>query len=244
MRVGVRANTSVGRFLRLYLRNVAGLRTLPDSTDKASIGLSFNVAMVENDDAVHDIGWPAFREETGFDRDDTVVAVQSVVGISTPIYTSGDSPDAHLRVIAEHLAGVSAHWAAVGVVAGGWWPLLVLSPPVAAVLARCGLDPSALREQLAGRAVAPAGMMADYVQHTGVEYFDWERFAPDWPDPQRFLRSADPDRLVPVVLNPAMLGIVVTGDPGRNQSRVYVNSHMHGARVTRRVKYRAHSAGA
>ena len=38
MRVGIQANTSVGRFLRLYMRNVAGLRVKADvGTDKGSI---------------------------------------------------------------------------------------------------------------------------------------------------------------------------------------------------------------
>ena len=34
MRVGRQANTSIGRFLRLYMRNVAGSRIPPEATDK------------------------------------------------------------------------------------------------------------------------------------------------------------------------------------------------------------------
>jgi hypothetical protein len=235
MRVGVKANTTMGRFLRLYLRNVAGLRTPPAGADKAAIGMSFNVAMVENDRAVHALGWPSLREDGGFDRNDTVVAVQSVVGISTPIYSAGTTADPHIDVLAEHLVGVSAHWAGVAVIPAAWWPLLALSPDVAAVLARNGVTPRELREGLAQRALAPARLMADYVAHTGVEYFDWRRFAPNLPHPERYLASDDPDRLVPVLLDPDALGIVVTGDPARNQSRIYVNNHMHGARVLVRV---------
>src|SRR5262249_460527 len=52
MRVGNRANTTVGRFARLYMRNVPGVRTPPGDTDKASIGFTFNVAMVEDEAAV------------------------------------------------------------------------------------------------------------------------------------------------------------------------------------------------
>ena len=77
--------------------------------------------------------------------------------------------------------------------------------------------------------------MADYVAHTGVEYFDWSRFAPNLPSPERYLASDDPDRLVSVILDPDAMAIVVTGDPARNQSRFYVNNHMHGARVIVRV---------
>jgi hypothetical protein len=235
MRVGVRANTTLGRFLRLLLRNVAGLRPPPLGVDKAAIGMSFNVAMAEQEAAVRDIGWPTMREQAGFEVHDTVVAVQSVVGISTPIYTAGTSAESHIEILAQHIAGASAHWAGVGIIPAAWYPLLALSPDVAAVFARNGITPDALRHRLAERAVAPANMMADYVAHTGVEYFDWNRFAPNLPAPERYFRSDDPARLVPVILDPDALAIVVTGDPARNQSRLYVNNHMHGARVMARA---------
>src|SRR5919201_3987899 len=57
MRVGRQANTSVGRFLRLYLRNVAGLRIPPGAGDKGSIAGSFNVALAEDEDAAAALGW-------------------------------------------------------------------------------------------------------------------------------------------------------------------------------------------
>jgi hypothetical protein len=235
MRVGVRANTTLGRFVRLLLRNLAGLRPPPLGLDKAAIGMSFNVAMAENETAVREVGWPAFREQAGFAAPDTVVAVQSVVGISTPIYSAGSTAEPHIDILAQHVAGASAHWAGVAVIPAAWYPLLVLSPAVAAVMASDGVTPTALRHRIAERALVPARLMADYVAHTGVEYFDWKRFAPNLPAPDRFLASDDPDRLVPVVLDPDAMAIVVTGDPARNQSRLYVNNHMHGARVMVRV---------
>ncbi|MFH1652279.1 MAG: UGSC family (seleno)protein, partial [Chloroflexota bacterium] len=57
MRVGRQANTSIGRFLRLYMRNVAGLRIPPGQTDKATISYTFNVVLPENEDAVAEMGW-------------------------------------------------------------------------------------------------------------------------------------------------------------------------------------------
>src|SRR5439155_20008366 len=46
MRDGFQANTSVGRFFRLYLRNVAGF--LPHKTDKATFGNTWRVVIAEN----------------------------------------------------------------------------------------------------------------------------------------------------------------------------------------------------
>ncbi|MEK7872684.1 MAG: UGSC family (seleno)protein, partial [Chloroflexota bacterium] len=79
MRMGRRANTSVGRFLRLLFTNVAGVRIPPGMTDKGSFGISFNVVLAENEDAVAQLGWQPFSVDRGFRRGDNVVTVQSVV---------------------------------------------------------------------------------------------------------------------------------------------------------------------
>ncbi len=66
MRVGKRANTSLGRFLRLVLRNLAGFHHAPEGADKGSIAHSFLVALPENEGAVADIGWQPYSVDRGF----------------------------------------------------------------------------------------------------------------------------------------------------------------------------------
>jgi hypothetical protein len=39
-----------------------------------------------------------------------------------------------------------------------------------------------------------------------------------------------------MVIDPQMLDILVAGDPGRNQSRAYMNNHMQGPPTSRRVE--------
>ncbi len=56
MREGAHANTSVGRWLRLYLRNVFGFTT--DEHDKATFGNSARVVLAEDMDCLTEIGWP------------------------------------------------------------------------------------------------------------------------------------------------------------------------------------------
>src|SRR5205085_419968 len=84
-------STSAGRFVRLYMRNLAGLR--PGSGDKATIGLGPNVALLESERDVEELGWPAYRVDRGFAPDDDVVTVQSVVAIGGPAYSAGDHAD-------------------------------------------------------------------------------------------------------------------------------------------------------
>ena len=49
MRVGRQANTSIGRFVRTYLRNICGFRIPPGAGDKGSIAQSFLMAMAEDE---------------------------------------------------------------------------------------------------------------------------------------------------------------------------------------------------
>ena len=53
--------------------------------------------------------------------------------------------------------------------------------------------------------------------------------------PATYATSADPERPVPAFVQPEKIGIVVAGDPGRNQSKGYVNNHIQGGRISRKV---------
>ncbi len=64
LRDGFAANTSVGRFWRLYLRNVAGF--LLHKTDKATYGDTWRVVLAENEDVLRQIGWQPNSVEMGF----------------------------------------------------------------------------------------------------------------------------------------------------------------------------------
>src|SRR5688572_15654376 len=71
MRDGFMANTSVGRFWRLYLRNVAGF--LPHKNDKATFGNTWRVVVAENEDAVKKIGWEPTSADFGMSGENTVM---------------------------------------------------------------------------------------------------------------------------------------------------------------------------
>ncbi len=75
LRFGPRANTSVGRFLKLFVRNVGGFRLPPGTGDKGSIGQSMNVAISENEDFVKQIGWQPYQVDRGFAADENTVTV-------------------------------------------------------------------------------------------------------------------------------------------------------------------------
>src|SRR4029078_4547047 len=78
MRDGFLANTSVGRFWRLYLRNVAGF--LPHKNDKATFGNTWRVGVHENEDVVKDIGGQPLGVVMGFDAGENTVTVSRFTG--------------------------------------------------------------------------------------------------------------------------------------------------------------------
>jgi hypothetical protein len=237
LKMGNRANSSIGRFMKLAFINLAGLRISPGATDKAAIGAGFNVALAEDDAATHAVGWKTSREEDGFAVDDTVVTVQSMMGSSLAMYTGGPTEENHLQVIAEHFAGTTGHWSYLGVMFHEWWPTLVMSPSIAKVLSANGLSKDDVREQLAARSTISARLWREYPWQVGTK-FDLEEMVAAGTAPEAYGRSTDPDRLIPTLSYPHQIGIILAGDPERNQSRWLINNHEHGPRVSKKVTFK------
>ena len=78
MRDGFMANTSVGRFWRLALRNIAGF--LLHKTDKGTFGNTFRVVLAENEDAIAKIGWQPHSVDMGFAAGDNTVTHHALDG--------------------------------------------------------------------------------------------------------------------------------------------------------------------
>lgn len=234
-RVGPQANTSVGRFLRLYMRNVAGLRTPPGRTDKASIGMSFNVAIAENEEAVAGLGWKTFAEERHFQRTDNVVTVQSVVAISGPIYTAGPEATHHLDLLVEVFGrGTCAHWAYTATKFGKFHPLLVLSPAVAGVLASARHTKATVRQYLHDHATIELSRLRAYSSEASGNEVDFAERVRAGVAPAEFA-NAEPGALAPIFPWPDSIGIIVAGDPDRNQSKGLCNNHVQGPPVSKLV---------
>jgi hypothetical protein len=233
MRVGRRANTSIGRFLRLYFRNVAGLR--PGGTDKGSIGLGFNVAMAENEKAVGELGWPTYREDRGFARGDSVVTVRSVLAISPPVYSAGTDPKDLAWPLVNNLAGTTWGWFITGLYFNQWHPLILMSPSVAGGFARAGWGKNDIRKFLFDQARIDAGTLERYSEAVFGNRIVISELAKRAKFDPLFTSSQDLARQVPMLLNEACTDIVVGGDPARNQSKIYLNNQEQGAPVSRKI---------
>ncbi|MBI2910362.1 MAG: hypothetical protein HYX92_22180 [Chloroflexi bacterium] len=237
MRVGRQANTTIGRFLRLYMRNVAGLRIPPGATDKGTISYTFNVVLAENEDAVAELGWQPFSVDRGFQAGDNIVTVQSIISISPPTYSGGDTPLDHMETIAEFIGRRAmayktpshAHY-------GKGYPLLVISPAVARIIARGGWTKEDMRQYLYKNVKAQAGILEKLAWQTGLTDFSFCKAVEQGLVSKDYCESPDPNRMVPVFLRPDWIGIVVSGDPERNQSRGYVQNQKQGPPVSKKIR--------
>ena len=239
MRDGFKPNTSVGRFWRLYLRNVAGF--LLHKTDKGTFGNTFRVVVPENDDAVRELGWPTLAEERGFGPNDSTVTVSRFTGGNVVASVSGSTAvqimdnlaDSMVRQYSWHLTFM------MGSGFGTLRPLLLLTPILAQTIRRDGWSKADVQRYLFDKARMPAWKFERYLR-------DWMN-KPTWNlaeevkagrIPALFHESDDPERLVPPVFRPEDYMVVVTGDPMRTNAYVFAHNGRLGFPVTKKIAAR------
>ena len=233
-RPGYRANTSVGRFYRLFLRNVAGF--LPGTTDKATFGHMFRAVVPENDETVKEIGWKPLHVQQGFKAEDNVVTITSVRAISDPVATAGEKPERHLDYIVDWVKRMIEPYEASRQY--GETHVLLMTPTVAAILAKAGYSKEDVNRYILEHAVMTArefewSMTVGPYQKPGTTLCDLVKKG---ILPQDWCKSNDPNRLVPLMVpSRTRFLIVVTGDPTRNRSCVYRQNYMQGYAASKKI---------
>jgi hypothetical protein len=233
-RPGNQANTSIGRFYRLFARNVP--RFLPGSTDMATFGQMFRPVVAENDEACAAMGWEPLHVTRGFKADENAVTITSVRAASDPFTTAGETPERHLDYIVDWVKRmIEPYQSSRGYVETH---VLLLTPVIAALLANAGYSKRDVATYIMKNAVVPA------------RYYEWSMMQADHhtPDttlaglvekgelPQAWHVSDDPDRLVPLMLAQTQWLIVVAGDPLRNRSCIYRQNFKQGYATSKKIK--------
>jgi hypothetical protein len=226
LRDGFMPNTSVGRFWRLAIRNIAGFRL--HKTDKGTFGNTFRVVLAENEDALAEIGWPANSVDMGFSTGENTVTITRFTGGGVLASVTGSTPEAMMPYIADAVAKQTG-WEIVFTVGGLSYgtlrPALILSPILAQTIARAGWSKDDVKRYLFDHARMPAWRV--------------EAFTETWADfrigslklqvnlgrlPKVFYESDDPNRLVPIVLEPDDFMILVSGDPLRTNAYTFAHN--------------------
>jgi hypothetical protein len=243
MRDGFLPNTSVGRFWRLYLRNVAGF--LPHKNDKATFGNTWRVVVAENEDVVRELGWQPLSADMGYAAGDNTVTISRFTGGNHISSLSGSTPEEMMPYLADAVVRQYS-WQimfTVGQGMGTLRPLVMLAPIIAQTIARWGWSKDDLKRHL--------------FEHARLPAHQYERILRDWTMkpiwnleeevrlgrvPRLFLESDDPQRMVPLVWEPDDYMIVVTGDPARNSAYVFAHNGVLGYPVTKKIEAAPSSA--
>lgn len=238
LREGTHANTAVGRWLRLYLRNVYGFTA--DEHDKATFGNSARVVLAEDWDTLTEIGWePVSADFGGSVGNDAVTMARMNSGLIIGSVV-GSTPEEILPYLADGLVRVSG-WDLThvhGLGQGHYRPLLILAPVLARVFASSGWSKSDVGTALFEQARLPAWKFEKLIG-------EWSRLTPGNPRmadlaldghiPTVFGTSDDPHRLIPLVTSPDHFVIAVAGDPNRTNAYVMSNDGPHGHWTSRPV---------
>jgi hypothetical protein len=238
LREGFIANTSVGRFWRLALRNMAGF--LPHKNDKATFGNTFRVVLAENEDALAKIGWPPNSVDMGFSAGDNTVTISRMTGGGVMPSVTGSTPEQMLPYLADGVAKQTG-WEMVftvgGLSFGTLRPVLVLSPILAETIARAGWSKRDVKRYLYEHARTPAWRVEAFTE----KWLDFrigslERQVNLGRLPKAFHESSDPNRLVPIVLDPEDFVVLVSGDPLRTNAYAFAQNGYLGFPVARRIR--------
>ncbi len=197
---GYRANATIGRALRLVMRNIGG--AIPGETDKSTFGHpgKYTMCIAENERISP---WEPLHVESGYQPNTSTVTAVAVTGfhqISEMTVTSGREV---LNTICGSLQGGGnvLHY-----IIGRETPLLlVLGPEHAQEIAEDGFTKSDVKSYV----FEHAGMSVGSLRDRGY----WgNRTWPDWVDAQ------DDEFMVPPVSRPENIIIVVAGGDGRHSA--------------------------
>jgi hypothetical protein len=237
LRDGFLPNTSIGRFWRLYLRNVAGF--LLHKTDKATFGNTWRVVLAENDDVLAKIGWEPTSVEMGFAAGDNTVTIARYTGGGSLSSVSGSTPEEMLPYLADSAQRFN-NWQITFTTSHGngtLRPLVVISPIIAETLAQAGCSKADVKRYLFEHARRPAHDFERQLRDWNIRgVWDLEDDVTNARIPKAFFESDDPNRMVPIVWKAEDYMIAVSGDPLRNNAYVFAHNGFLGYPVGKKIE--------
>jgi hypothetical protein len=207
----VKANATIGRALRLCMRNLGGAK--PDGMEKSTQAWPGKIACCFAENEARS-PWEPLSVERGHGPDEstvTVVAVRGIYPLTEGVQTSG------LGVLETLVASMRYVGSPIWHQMHNAIPVIVaLCPEHAREIARAGFDRRAVRAYIHEHARLPARELR------GRGYY-----APEaW---RGLVDEADPDALVPIVRDPEHILLVVAGGDGRHSAWMPAWSVCRGA---------------
>ena len=236
MRDGFQSNTTVGRFWRLYLRNVAGF--LLHKNDKATYGNNYRIVVAENEDVLREIKWDSNATEWGYANGDNAVSIARYTGGNLLCSASGSTPEEIMEYLADGMVR-QISWQldfVLGPHGGTLRPMLFLSPILTQIIAKGGWSKADVKQYLFDHARISAWQFERMLRvWTNMPVWDLTDAATKGEVPPVFHVSDDPNRLVPIVWRPEDYMVAVTGDLTRNNAYAFAHNGDLGYTVGKRI---------
>lgn len=226
-RPGFRANTTIGRFWRMYLRNVA--RFLPHKADKSTFGDGFRNVLAENEDYCAQVGWETLGQDNGFAFGENVITITSCTEKTQAIQVGADTAEKVLENIEKRMVdnNLFIEFFFRGMRTR---PIVILPPAVVKIFADAGYTKAMVKQHFYEHAKMPlrhlnTAALTRFYQ--GIEAGNW---------PEQIGTDTNLDREVQMVSSPDDFQVVISGDPGRDHVLVCANNGFMGYPVSRRIE--------
>ena len=226
LRPGFQANTSVGRFWRLYLRNVAGF--LPHKTDKGCFGGNFRIVLAENEDAVASMGWEPLSVDQGFQAGENVVTITSCTEMTQVIEAGAPTAEEILKNIELRMAD-NQMFIQFFVRGMRTRPTIVITPALLKGLTRDGYTKAMVKQHF----YENAKLMVNQLSGPNLRRFHKGITDGNWP--KQLGTSHDTDRYIQMVSSPDDFLIVVSADPDRDHVEICSGNGYIGYPVSKKI---------
>ena len=227
MRPGPRANTSIGRFWRLFLRNMATF--LPHGADKSCFGDGFRVVLAENEEFLESIGWEPMSVDAGFEAGDNIVTICSCTEKTQVIQAGADTAEKTLENIEKRMADnnlfVEYHLRGMET-----RPVIVIPPQLINKLIAGGYDKEKIKQHFhenAKKRLDEMGTMTIQRFYEAIDQKIW---------PHLFGESKELDRAVKLTYSPESFRIVVSGDVGGSHVLICTQQGIIGWPVSKKIE--------
>ena len=227
LRPGFQANTSIGRFWRMYLRNVGGF--LPHKADKGCYGGNFRIVVAENDEACAEAGWPTLREDEGLGKGDSGVTITACTEMTQAIEVGDPNAEQILKNIETRMAdnNMFIQFFFRGMRTR---PTVILTPLIMKALVDQGYDKKRVRQHFYENAKLRVSRLSGMILnrfYKGVHDGNW---------PEQLGTSLDVNRDIQMVSSPDDFLIIVSGDPARDHVMIGSSNGYIGFPVTKKVQ--------
>lgn len=252
LRPGFQANTSIGRFLRMYLRNVNGF--LPHKTDKGCYGDNFRIVLAENDEYIHQIGWQPYRVDRGFKEEDSVITIMTLTERTQGIEVGWPTAEGILRSI-EHRMADNHMFIQFFFRGQHLYPVVILTPTIVDSLIREGFTKESIKQHFFENAKFRLSNLGGRLTERfkkGVDDGNWPEFIGTKEEYGNFevtkdgaLAFYDKDgnytddgdqRFIQMMASPDDFQLIISGDPARDHAIIGAENGFIGRPNSKKIE--------